>query len=168
MGLGVKTNRKLHWLLGRLGLMGVKGELVWSYTEGRTEHSHEMTEREGRALVRKLEGMLEKRERDARRQEAESVLRMRRKVAGLCHELGWWARDARGEVVRRGGRPVLDWDRINRFFEARTVAKKPVWACDAEELRLGLVSLEKVAAWKHRKAEAGGAGGDVESEAAGV
>lgn len=52
--------KKIHTLLGQLGLMDSKQEIVHSFTEGRTESSREMTLQEAKYLIDWLENSQER------------------------------------------------------------------------------------------------------------
>lgn len=52
--------KKIHTLLGQLGLMDRKPEIVHGFTEGRTESSRDMTLSEAKALIEWLEGSKER------------------------------------------------------------------------------------------------------------
>lgn len=54
------TNSQLHALLGQTGLMEQKESLVYSYTDGRTGSSKEMSEAEAISLIKHLKGLVKK------------------------------------------------------------------------------------------------------------
>lgn len=126
------TNRQLHLLLNRAGVMPNKADLVHSFTEGRTEHSSEMQEWEALNLINHL------------RTEDESAQRMRRKVLAICHTLGWYKRNEQNKLVEQDGRPVLDMERINNFCLTRGPFKKKLQKHTTKELTTLVTVFEKL------------------------
>ncbi|MDW8420126.1 MAG: hypothetical protein RML37_12015 [Chitinophagales bacterium] len=135
------ANRLLHALLHKHGCMAHKAELVYGFTEGRTEHSSEMYEQEAQQLI----GWLRSHFNDpAAPPQRDAADRMRKKVMAICHTMGWYQRDAEGNLVLRNGQPVLDWQRIDAFCTQRTQPKKPLRELTASELPSVITSFERL------------------------
>ncbi|MEO8589438.1 MAG: hypothetical protein ABI432_08730 [Flavobacteriales bacterium] len=78
-----QQNARMHVLLGKLDIdSDQRHELVYQFTQGRTNSSREMLAHECNSLIHTLEQQLDDTEGD-------KLYRMRRKVFSLAHELGW-------------------------------------------------------------------------------
>jgi NADH pyrophosphatase NudC (nudix superfamily) len=132
------TNRQLHALLSQSGNMQHKGELVSGFTSGRTIHSSEMLEYEAINMIKWLKEQIEE------MKQYNVANMMRRKILAICHTLGWYVRDENDTLKLQQGKPVLDWQRINRFCCERTKYKKPLRELSASELPSVITSFERL------------------------
>lgn len=122
------TNARLHGLLTKTGQMQHKAELVHGFTEGRTTSSTELLEYEALNLI----GFLDQQFKEAGK--PDKADRMRKKVLALCHTMGWYQRDANGQLVMKQGRAQLDYKRIDAFCTERGPYHKPLQQHTAAEL----------------------------------
>lgn len=91
MYMNYSQNKMLHALLGKLGMMEVKADLVWSYTEARTTSSREMTTMEAANLLRYLKSI----------DPAEAVCeKMRRKIIAKAHKMRWETAQGKADMPR--------------------------------------------------------------------
>jgi len=135
--MNTSLNRHLHALLNRLGLMDDKPLLVEQLTGGRTMHSHELSDREARELIARLEHL-------AGNEQRTRIQRQRRRILSICHQLGWYERDEQDNIKLYGGKPRLDMARINRFCTERGHGHKPLNSYRSKELRKLIYQFEQV------------------------
>lgn len=130
-------NKALHGLLTKLNIADEhKAELVLSFTEGRTEHSSEMTYAECQLFIQWCQSQA--------REEEDKCQRMRRKVLAICHDLQWYKCDSSGALIKHLGRPVLDFVRIDAFCKERGNAHKPLQQHTSAELTKLVTIFERV------------------------
>ena len=140
-------NKRLYQLLTMLQLKEQKEELILEATENRTKSSAELTAMEASHLIKHLENKLPNQQwsvnkwlRDKQAKKDESSDRMRKKILSLCHQMGWYVRDAGGKLVLKNGKQQLDYTRIDAFCAAKSPQHKALQAHTADELRV-LVSI---------------------------
>ena len=77
-----QLNKQLHSLLTATGLAAQKPALVISYTNGRSESSKDLTDKEAKELIRYLQS----------KQPANNTTanKMRRKILSMAHQLHWY------------------------------------------------------------------------------
>lgn len=107
--------KKIHTLLGQLGLMDRKPEIVQSFTEGRTESSREMTLMEAKALIEYLMGS----------QERTTVIR---RIWHLAYEMG---------IIVPGDQDekAMNAAKLDAFCEQRGTVKKPLSSQSLKEVK---------------------------------
>lgn len=95
----LEQNAVLHKLLGELGIEPeLKSELVFQYTNGRTERSSQMNVEECQALINHLNHI----KKEVRPDKED---KMRKKILSICHEMNW--KTPQGKI---------DWDRLNNWM----------------------------------------------------
>lgn len=102
-------------LLAKAGLMKYKEDIVFDYSNGRTESLTEMNYEETKALVKYL--------RNESGQLDNPADRMRRKILSMAHEMHW---------EHKGGR--IDMDRVNNWCVRFSGQNKPLNAFKLSEL----------------------------------
>lgn len=108
----VEQNKQLYSLLNEKRLLQVKGELVESFSDGRTSKSSELSYDECDRLIRHL------------RYGMDPLQNARRKVLSLAHDLGWETPDGK-----------IDWKVLNAWLESpKCKAGKLLNDQDAKEL----------------------------------
>ena len=84
MGLKKSLNKQLHALLTKAGLMERKAELVYSFSDNRTEHSSELYDVQAISLVKHLQGIISQSEAktalEKRKEEQEEAKQKLRRV----------------------------------------------------------------------------------------
>jgi hypothetical protein len=81
----LQTNKKLYALIGQLGIDNdTKIDMILSMSNGRTEHSSELSENEAQRLIDILESNIGKKQRKL----AELEQQMRRNVFKLMYDIG--------------------------------------------------------------------------------
>lgn len=88
--IALEQNKALHGLLGKLGLMPDKAELVRQYTNGRTDSSREMHWSEADSLIKFLRQQLP----------PPPEAKMVNTILGLAHELRWRRADGKVDIER--------------------------------------------------------------------
>lgn len=130
-------NRRLWWLLGELGLKDSVGDLVLEETNGRTEHTAELTFTECMNLIRRLEQYTRTaQEHPASERKADKMDRKRKGVIKAICAYGeligrqWDADYAKGIATRAAGRDSFneltegELTRVyNEFCRKQTAAK---------------------------------------------
>lgn len=107
--------KKIHTLLGQLGLMDRKPEIVQSFTESRTESSREMTLTEAKALIEWLTGS----------QERTTVIR---RIWHLAYEIG---------IIVPGdhNEKAMNAAKLDAFCEQRGTVKKAISVQSLKEVK---------------------------------
>lgn len=107
-----------HGLLRKVGLMDEKKALVLEASKGRTESSKELTVKEMSDLIKVVAQAHDPAAIKAQEQ-ARSADRMRKKIIGLCRDMGM-------EKVNGSGKTVADMPRIKAFILEKGYLKKPL------------------------------------------
>ena len=90
-------NKRLYGLFGRLGIdEDTRKMMVANFTNGRTEHTSDMSVDEANALISALNDEL----RNQKKQQYEESNRLRRKIFKLFYELGWIAAEMKNKEKR--------------------------------------------------------------------
>lgn len=107
--------KKIHTLLGQMGIMERKPDIVHSLTEGRTKSSREMTLQEAKALIEWLEGT----------QERKSTLR---RIWHLAYEMG---------IILPGDQDetAMNAAKLDIFCKERGTVKKNISDQSVKELK---------------------------------
>ncbi|WP_370860938.1 hypothetical protein [Parabacteroides faecis] len=107
--------KKIHTLLGQLGLMDSKPEIVNSFTDGRTESSREMMLSEAKALIEWLMGT----------QERTSIIR---RIWHLAYEM---------EIIIPGDQneKAMNVAKLDTFCKERGTVKKAISAQSLKEIK---------------------------------
>ncbi|OJV30471.1 MAG: hypothetical protein BGO32_08745 [Bacteroidetes bacterium 37-13] len=129
-----QTNKQLHVLLSQSGSMAHKAELVNGFTSGRTEHSSEMFEFEAINMIKWLKEQNQEPRSKSQEPPSDVANRMRKKILAICHTMAWYKRDDNKELILKGGKPQLDFARINAFCTTRCPGKKPLQKYSLTEL----------------------------------
>lgn len=106
--------RLCRGLLSKAGLSKYKEDIVYDYSNGRTEHLTEMDYNETMALVKYLQSVSG---------DDNPADRMRRKILSMAHEMHW---------EHKGGR--IDMGRVNNWCVLFSGKKKPLNAFKLSEL----------------------------------
>jgi hypothetical protein len=117
--MNIKQNKQLHLLLSQTGLLPQKADLVAGFTNGRTEHSSEMTTVEVIDLIKYLKAQ-KKGEIQAEKRIGKEE-KMRRKIIAIAHQMGW----------KKQGK--ADMERINNWC-LQQFGKKPLNGYTLKEL----------------------------------
>jgi hypothetical protein len=81
----IKTNKRLYGLFGSLGIdENTKIDMVMSMSEGRTEHTSELSESEAQKLIDILDGKIGQKQRKL----AELSQQLRRNIFKLMYDIG--------------------------------------------------------------------------------
>jgi len=121
-------NRDLHSLLSILGLMEIKTELVFNFTNQRTGSSSLMSDAECDALIAHLRKLV----KESPQKLDTPVVKMRKKLIHYAHLLGWKI----GEKA--------DMERINRWCLKFGAYHKPLNAHSESEMIKVLDQFENV------------------------
>lgn len=107
--------KKIHTLLGELGIKDRKPEIVYSFTHGRTESSRDMTLMEAKALIEYLMGS----------QERTTVIR---RIWHLAYEMG---------IIVPGDQDekAMNAAKLDAFCEQRGTVKKPLSCQSLKEVK---------------------------------
>jgi hypothetical protein len=120
--------RHLHKLLHDTDQMEIKAALVLQFTEGRSSHSSDMYIGECRELIAHLD----------------VTDKQRKRILSVCHQLGWYRRDASGSMVLRNGKGILDYDRIDAWCIRSGAYHKSLNKHTAQELSKLIFQIEAV------------------------
>lgn len=90
MTITANQNKLLHALLSSTGQASQKSNLVYGFTDGRTESSREMLATEAEQLIQYLK---------LQDNSAESANVMRRKIISMCHRIKW-QKDGKADMQR--------------------------------------------------------------------
>lgn len=106
---------KIHTLLGQLGIMDRKPEIVYGFTNGRTESSRDLTLMEAKALIEHLMGS----------QERTTVIR---RIWHLAYEM---------EIIVPGdhNENAMNAAKLDAFCEQRGTVKKAISAQSLKEVK---------------------------------
>ncbi len=122
----LEQNKRLHQLITKLNLWPHKAELVLQYTGGRTSKSHEMAVDECGSLINDLNAQ------DVNGIDKKNV--MRRKIIGICHDMGWTREDGK-----------IDIELINGFLLSdKSSTKKTLNNLTEQELTKAIHQFEKL------------------------
>lgn len=113
MTITSNQNKQLHSLLSATNMYKQKANLVFGYSNGRTESSKELTIYEAQALINYLKTL---------DNTAEQANVMRRKILSMCHRIKW--ENADGSV---------DMDRLNKWCVEQSYLKKELNAYTYKE-----------------------------------
>lgn len=91
MTITVPQNKQLHGLLYQTGMTTQKRNLVFGFTNGRTEHSSEMLTTEADELIKYLK---------SQDNTVEAANKMRRKIIAMCHRLHWTTEPGKVDMKR--------------------------------------------------------------------
>lgn len=120
-------NKRLHGLLNKTGLMDMKPELAFVASQGRTDHTSELTRWEADRLIRDLEARVPSWESDP-------LNKKRREVFRLCHKLNWTT--PAGKVDRKA---------LEGFLQSsRSKVGKLLNRQNAEELSITIYQLGEI------------------------
>lgn len=114
MKITYNQNKILHALLNKTGLTEFKRELVYSYSNNRTESSKELLIDEATALINYL-----------KKQNPETVQaeKMRRKIIAMAHKMRWETEE--GKVNMKS---------VNNWCINKSYLKKPLMEYSLQEL----------------------------------
>jgi hypothetical protein len=132
----------MHYLINKHNLMPHKATLAESFSSGRTQHTRELDFREAGELIKYLESFGKSQppvlpiKGDANN--------LRRKVLSICHNMQWYARDTKGQLILKGTTPVLDYQRIDAFCIKSSPEHKPLQQHTAAELPMLITIFERV------------------------
>lgn len=127
--------RAINAILAKKGILEDKAALIGSFTEGRTEHSSELTTLEANGLIEMLKKDFIPSMEDLRKE------RMQRKVLAMAHELGWIKRS---KVIIDGKMATkADYTAINNWMVTYSYLKKPLREYSYEELPKLITQFEK-------------------------
>ena len=132
------TNRRLHALLAKTGQMDNKVELVHSFSQQRTASSQDLMEFEALNIIAFLEDKFKT------EQGSDPADRMRKKILAICHTMQWYKRGANDNLILKDGRPVLDFDRINKFCKNKGPFKKALQDHTEQQLTRLVTVFEKL------------------------
>jgi hypothetical protein len=120
-------NARFHLLLTQTGKKPHKAALVYSFTNGRSESSRDMTNQEAKELVHYLENI---------NTADDPADRMRKKIISMAREMGWELRTATGKVA--------DMERIKNWVTKYGYLKKPLNDYQINELPRLVTQFEQV------------------------
>jgi hypothetical protein len=120
-------NARFHLLLSKTGKAPHKAALVFSFTNGRSESSRDMTEQEAKELVYYLENITTA---------DDPANRMRKKIISMAREMGWELRTTTGKVA--------DMQRIRNWVLKYGSLKKPLNDYTINELPRLVTQFEQV------------------------
>ncbi len=124
----LEQNNRLHGLLTTLALWPQKKALVLQYTDQRTEKSSEMSFDECQLLINALNSNKVHNSTDGK------MDRMRKKVIGICHDMGWQNADS-----------TIDLHRINSFLLSdKSSTKKELNDLSEKELHTAIHQFDKL------------------------
>jgi polyhydroxyalkanoate synthesis regulator phasin len=118
--------KQLYAILNRLSMTEDKDSIVYDATGGRTTSVREMEMREAKLLIDELN-----RKANNSKEEQEKM-RMKRKIFLMCRQMDW--RTDEGDT---------DYKRIDAYCIKYGSAKKSIWKCNKEELRVLIYQLTK-------------------------
>lgn len=122
-------------MLSKLKLTGSKRDLIYSETEGRTEHTLEMTDRELWQLIERLKNMTSN--------EFERGNRKRRRILAICHQLPPELGFTRWDEAK--GKRVVDMKRLDSFLcGKKSIYKKSLNQHSPAELSRVIVQFENM------------------------
>lgn len=117
-------SKQLHATLARLGMMDSKKDLAFTYSNGRTDSTSELTEFECDQLLRDLRRNLplpkKVQKGDSNQDPAD---KMRKKILSICHEMGWENLDG-----------SIDWKVLNGWLKKYGYLHLPLNAYELDEL----------------------------------
>lgn len=85
--MNLQLNKQLHTLLSANGLMAEKANIVLGFTQGRSESSKELTEREAREMIEWMRSLTPS--PSPQRERGDAANKMRRKIISLAYEMHW-------------------------------------------------------------------------------
>jgi len=122
-------NKQLHVLLAQTGMLPYKEYLVQNFTRYRETSSKNMYFDECKGLIEYL-----KTDCELIAPADKSVDKMRRKIAAICHDMGWKSQDGKS----------VDRERVNRFLLTYGIVKKKFYDLDHKELQVAIHQFEKL------------------------
>jgi hypothetical protein len=149
MPVPVELNKQLHALLAQTNNMQAKPYLVESFTNGRTQHSSEMSHYEAIELVKHLKGIKAQQTTAnaparvhnsepthignvmpavGKKTDKERANPMRKKIIALAHQMGW------STYHPDSGKKIADMPRINAWCSKYGYLHKALNAYTIEEL----------------------------------
>lgn len=141
-----EQNKMLHAILGSLGLLSDKAELVRQYTDGRTDSSRQMHWSEAESLIKFLKNSQQVDSHGGANNNNKGMKRvadnsLRKAIKAVAIEMLGMEK-----VITRA-----DWDRVNEYIEAITGVDSYTlqYRCDAEQLKKALAQMK--AAHEHNK-----------------
>ncbi|MBK6611873.1 MAG: hypothetical protein IPI59_15510 [Sphingobacteriales bacterium] len=109
--------KRLFRIIPELKTPETRAVYVSTWTNGRTHHLKDLTSGEADIIIKNT--------KSAAAQQNKELLRMRRKLLSLFHQLNWYAQTAAGEMyINDKGNLQLDYPRINAWCLKYTPAKK--------------------------------------------
>ena len=114
MRITLQQNKELHLHLNKSGLSASKKDLVFGFTEGRSESSKDLLMHEATALIHYLK---------SQNKEGESAQQMRRKIIAMAHNLRW---------EQEGG--AINMDTVNHWCLTKSYLKKELNSYTYSEL----------------------------------
>ena len=107
--------KKIHTILGQLGLKDRKSEIVYGFTEGRTESSRELTLQEAKNLIEWLE-------------ESDERAKVIRRIWHLAYEMGIIVPGDQNEKA-------MNTAKLDAFCKERGTVKKSISAQSFKEIK---------------------------------
>lgn len=135
-----KDRKKIFGLLAGAGLSGERANVIFQQTGGRTTSLRELKQSEANDLIK----WLKTQQGVGAQMEKDKEQRMVRKLLAQFHLMGWYAKDAKGMMILRAGKPVLDYTRINAWCATYTPAKKVFRSMTIKELSGAITAAEKM------------------------
>lgn len=142
----IAQSNLLHKLLNETGLTKNKPEMVYSFTEGRTHSTAEMSYYECQAMIDHL------RAKHSLTDDGQRANNMRRKIISICHQLGWYEKKD-DKLILKDGKPVIDMVRINEWCIKYSHQHKGLNAHSVMDLRVLVTQFERVLSSHLKKQE---------------
>lgn len=108
-------HRRLYGLFRETSTVKHHRNLVLSFSDGRTDNSAELSDKETDDLIHHLESMLNSKQKQDPTKKTKSGFvyagqRMRRRILSLCYTIGWT------KFNERTIKHEVDWDRLNEWM----------------------------------------------------
>jgi len=110
-------HKQLFALLNQSGLMEHRKDVVYSFTNGRTESTKELEQKEYKALIDYLKVV---KENTTEKDDFMKGEHMRKRIFSMCHQYGWTAFDA----TKR--KHTVDVDKLNGWMQKYSYLHKSI------------------------------------------
>lgn len=120
-----QQKKAINTILHKRGLMAYKAEMIGGLTNGRTEHSSELTFAEAAALITSLN-------QDKAAAQTDDGKKMRGSIIAMAHELGWIKETT--VVTAAGIKPKKDYTSLDNWMLHFSYLKKKLFDYTYAEL----------------------------------
>ncbi len=121
----LQQNKALYSLLSQEGINAdAKAELVYQFTNGRTERSSEMYKNECQELI----DCLQMRQANKTKKFSPGQ-KQRSKILSICHELGWF-----DKFSPEKGKIMVDIEKLNDWLKEKGAVKKDLNSLTIQDL----------------------------------